>query len=83
MEPQKQTITGMVTQTRIAPGSKSDHVGVVLRTSKGDEYVLRRAAGNPFRDEVLEQLVGKTITGRGLVTGSNFIMDDWQVQKRA
>ena len=80
MQPHKQKITGTVTRTRIAPGSKSDHVGVVLRTRSGDEYVLRRAGGNPFRDEVLEDLVGKTITGSGLVSGQTLIMNDWVVK---
>jgi hypothetical protein len=81
MQPQDNQITGTVIRTKIAPGSKSDHVGVVLRTGEGDEYVLRRVGGNAFRDPALERLVGSTITGIGLVSGRNFIMKDWTVKK--
>jgi hypothetical protein len=75
-------ITGTVLRAEIAPGSKSEHVGVVLRTDAGDEYVLRRAGGNAFSDEVLEGLVGKTISGSGLVAGRTFILDDWEAKER-
>jgi hypothetical protein len=74
-------ITGTVKQSRIAAGSKSEHVGVVLRTPEGDEYVLRRVGGNAFRDPVLEKLVGQTITGTGLLAGNSFIMRRWRVQR--
>jgi hypothetical protein len=74
-------VTGTVKQSRIAAGSKSEHVGIVLRTPEGDEYLLRRMGGNAFRDPVLEKLVGKTITGTGLVAGNSFIMQRWKVQR--
>jgi hypothetical protein len=80
MEPRRRRITGTVVRAQIASGSKSEHVGVVLRTAKGDEYVLRRRGGNPFRDDVLERLVGTTITGEGLVTNKNFIMDEFSMK---
>jgi len=81
MAAQDRRLTGTVTRTRIAPGSKSDRVGVVLRTADGDEYVLRRVGGNAFRDEAIEALLGATITGTGLVTDHTFIMKDWTVTK--
>jgi hypothetical protein len=81
MEAEQRRITGTVARAQIAPGSKSDRVGVVLRTQKGDEYVLRRMGGNAFRDEALDQLVGATITATGLVAGQTFIMKDWTVEK--
>jgi hypothetical protein len=80
MQPQTKRLTGTVERKRIAAGSKSDHVGVVLRTERGGEYVLRRSGGNPFRDEALEELVGKKITGDGFVAGQTFIMKDWKVK---
>ncbi len=83
MEPKRRRITGTVARAQIAPGSKSEHLGVVLRTTTGDEYVLRRRGGNAFRDDVLERLVGATITGEGLVTNRNFIMDEFSVKKDA
>ena len=79
MQPRTQRLTGTVARTRIAPGSKSDHVGVVLRTD-GGEYILQRSGGNPFRDDALEGLVGKKITGDGFLTGQTFIMKDWTVK---
>ena len=82
MQPKKRNITGTVTRARIAKGSKSDHVGVLLRTQDGEEYVLRRTGGNAFRDEVLDNLAGKTITGSGLVAGQTLIMNDWVVKPR-
>jgi hypothetical protein len=81
MEAEQRQITGTVARAQIAPGSKSDRVGVVLRTQKGDEYVLRRMGGNAFRDEALDELVGATITATGLVAGQTFIMKDWTVEK--
>ena len=54
MAPRRRRITGKVERALIAPRSKSQHVGVVLRTAAGDEYVLRRRGGNAFHDAVLE-----------------------------
>jgi hypothetical protein len=70
-----------VTQARISPGSKSEHWGLVLRTARGDEFILRRAGGNAFCDETLDALVGAKITGTGIVAGQTFIMHDWTVTK--
>jgi hypothetical protein len=81
MQPQMRKIAGTVTQARISPGSKSEHRGVVLRTARGDEFILRRTGGNAFRDETLEALVGTTIIGTGIVAGQTFIMQDWTVTK--
>jgi hypothetical protein len=83
MKPRRRRITGTVTRMLIAPGSKSEHVGVVLRTAGGDEYELRRRGGNAFRDAVLERLVGATITGLGIVTGRDYIMDEFTEAKGA
>jgi hypothetical protein len=79
MAPRRRRITGKVERALIAPRSKSQHVGVVLRTAKGDEYVLRRRGGNAFHDAVLERLVGATITGLGSVANRHFIMDEFTV----
>jgi hypothetical protein len=81
MQPETRKIIGTVMQALISPGSKSEHRGVVLRTARGDELILRRAGGNAFRDETLEALVGTTITGTGIVVGQTFIMQEWTVTK--
>jgi hypothetical protein len=68
---------GEVLQKRVSPGSKSDRVAVLLKTSDG-ELVLRRKGGNPFKDEVLEGLVGKRIAATGsVVAGKTLILHDW------
>ena len=83
MEPERATITGKVSRQRIAAGSKSDRVGVVLRDGAGRTYALRRAGGNPFSDAKLDELVGQTITGTGIVSSGSFIMDSWSVERAA
>ncbi len=79
---QQRRITGTVSRAPVAIGSKSERVAVVLRTEAGEQHILRRAGGHAFRDQVLEELVGKTITGSGLVTGQTFIMDQWTIEDR-
>ncbi len=81
MDPERATITGKVSRRRIAAGSKSDRVGVTLDDGAGHVFALRRAGGNPFRDGTLEELVGKTITGSGTVSGRSFIMDSWKIDR--
>lgn len=80
MQSHKQTITGTVTQELISPGSKSEHLGLILRTTLGQKLILRRTGSNAFRDEVLEALLDKTIIGTGIVAGQTFIMQDWKVK---
>jgi hypothetical protein len=80
MASERATITGKISRRRIAAGSKSDRVGVVLDAGAGHVYALRRAGGNPFSDAALDKLVGKTITGTGIVSGRRFIMDSWSVE---
>lgn len=69
-------LTGRVTKKLFAAGSKSEHEAVTLVTDKG-EYILRRRGGNPFFDQELESLVGKTIRCTGDLTDYTFLMDDW------
>lgn len=80
MDPERAAITGKVLRQRIAPGSKSDRIGAVLKDAAGHTYALRRAGANPFSDAAIDELVGKTITGKGIVSGGSFIMDSWSVE---
>jgi hypothetical protein len=66
----------------VATGSKSERVAVVLRTKAGEQHILRRTGGHAFRDQVLEALVGKTVTATGVVTGQTFILEKWTVEDR-
>lgn len=61
-----------------APGSKSEHEALMLRTPEG-EALLRRAGGNAFRDEILLGLVGHRIRGTGRKTETAIILDEWEV----
>ena len=83
METERVTISGNVKRQRIAAGTKSDRVGVVLDDGAGRTYALRRAGGNPFSDPTMDDLVGKATTGTGIVAGDNFIMDGWDVGPKA
>lgn len=69
-------LNGCVTKKLFAAGTKSEREAVVLTTAEG-EYVLRRKGGNPFFDEVLENLVGKRIRCEGDLTGYTFLMNRW------
>jgi hypothetical protein len=73
-------LSGRVVKAQFATGSKSEHEAVFLHSDKG-RFVLRRPGANPFFDPELEQLVGKTIKGKGEVTGSTFLMSDWNELK--
>lgn len=68
---------GKVIKSHIAAGSKSERDAVCLEID-GRQYVLRRKRGNPFYDEELEKLVGKTIRAAGdIVGGYVLLMSDW------
>jgi hypothetical protein len=77
---QDQTYAGSVVQKRVSPGSKSDRVAVLLKTH-GQELILRRKDGNPFKDEVLEGLVGKRIEATGILAGKTLIMKGWEEEQ--
>ena len=69
-------LTGQVIKKPFGVGSKSEHMAVQIVTAEG-EYVLRRRGGNPFRDEELEKLVGKTISAEGEIMNYTFLMTGW------
>jgi len=69
---------GEVVRHAVARGSKSARAAVLLRTA-GREYLLRRQGGHPFRDPVLDALVGHTIAGEGTLHDHVLIMESWRV----
>jgi hypothetical protein len=69
-------LTGRVERQRLAAGSKSDHLGMVLVTSQGERHVLRLLGGNPFREPALEALEGRTVTLSGHLRESFFLLDN-------
>jgi hypothetical protein len=81
MEAANRRITGTVARARIAPGSKSERVGIVLRAADGEEFALRRLGGNAFQDDALDKLVGTRITATGRLLDNTFIITDWTVER--
>ena len=69
---------GHVTKKLLYAGTKSEHEGIVLKSSQG-EFKLRRKGGNPFWDEAIAYLEGKEIEGEGVIRKNQFIMDHWEV----
>jgi hypothetical protein len=69
---------GRVVVQSVARGSKSERTAVMLKTPQQD-YVLRREGGNPFRDPELDDLVGHTIEGEGILHDYVLIMSKWRI----
>ena len=74
-------LTGRVITHLTARGSKSERQAVFLETDDKGSYLLRRRGGNPFFDPVLQELVGKTIHCKGILTEHTFIISDWSEVK--
>jgi len=60
-------LKGKVILEKFAEGSKSEHEAVFLDTGE-ERYRLKKRGGNPFHDDSLHLLVGKTINAEGIVT---------------
>ena len=60
-------LKGTVVEGSFGKGSKSEHNAVYLDTGE-KKYRLKRRGGNPFYDESLHRLVGKTIAAEGTLT---------------
>ena len=60
-------LKGMVVEGDFGKGSKSEHKALYLDTGK-NKYRLKRIGGNPFYDETLHNLKGKTISAEGNLT---------------
>jgi hypothetical protein len=72
------TLKGKVIKKTFAKGSKSEHEAVYIDT--GDKtYKLKRAGGNPFFDQALEDLVGKQITATGKLDDYLFVFKEMKV----
>jgi len=60
-------LKGKVVEVSFGKGSKSEHNAVYLDTGE-NKYRLKRIGGNPFYDETLHNLIGKTIEAEGKLT---------------
>lgn len=64
---EKTKLIGKVVIQKFGEGSKSEHDAVYLDTGK-KRYKLKKKGGNPFHDDSLHDLVGKTIEAEGNIT---------------
>lgn len=70
--------SGVVVMERVSPGSKSERMAVQL--DMGDtKLLLRRPGVRSYRDETLENLVGKYVTCHGLKRGSRLYLRHWEL----
>jgi hypothetical protein len=73
-------VFGKVERGPFAVGSKSDRETTFINTDKG-RFVLRLRDGDPFRDPAFDNVIGKTIRAKGVVTGYTFLVSDWMELK--
>ena len=72
-------LRGTVIRRTFGRGSKSEHPAILLETPEGT-FRLRRPDGNPFRDPVLDELVGRDIAAEGTLDDAVFLLSSWTVQ---
>lgn len=72
-------LEGRVERRLLGEGSKSEHAGIVLVTDAGEVWKLRRIGANPFRDPVLDGLVGQRMAAEGHAEGASYFFAQWQV----
>ncbi len=67
---------GHVERAMYAPGSKSEHVALLLVTETGERFELRRRGATPFHeDPVLATLVGARVEVEGSVYRDVLLFD--------
>jgi hypothetical protein len=71
-------VEGKVERRVVARGSKSERRAVVLTTSAGETFVLRRKGGPALGDRDLDSLVGHSIAAEGVATSGTLIMNRWR-----
>ncbi|MDH0864946.1 hypothetical protein [Mitsuaria sp. GD03876] len=69
-----ETLRGRVVRDRVATGSKSEHVAMLLALPDDTRVPLRRAGGNPFHDPVLAALEGQVLIVEGERRASYFLV---------
>jgi hypothetical protein len=79
MEMETRSLEGKVVQETVSQGSKSERQAIVLHSTDGKDYVLRRQGGPAFVDPGLEPLVGHSIKADGLVVDQLFVLQNWEL----
>ncbi|MBC9914230.1 hypothetical protein [Chitinophaga varians] len=70
-------LTGRLVLRTFGQRSKSEHLGVYFVTDQGD-YLIRPASANPFMNNPLMKLAGKTITAEGYIVDYVFLASSWK-----
>lgn len=73
-------LNGTVYLKRSSTGSKSEHIAVYLKTATGD-FALRKLGGNPFYDESLHALAGKTVTAKGILDNKLLLAKEIKIKQ--
>lgn len=71
------TVKGQLVLKTFARTTKSESLGVYLRTADGS-FLIRPAAGNPFMNNPLAELVGKYIRAEGRKSDYVFFARKWE-----
>lgn len=74
-------VTGNVVRENVDTGSKSSRPSVVLKTDDGQRYALRRHDAPAFGDSGIDDLIGSSITTRGIAIDNALIMQEWKVNE--
>ncbi|MBC9930214.1 hypothetical protein [Chitinophaga qingshengii] len=69
-------LTGRLVLRTFGQRSKSEHLGVYLVCDQ-KEYLIRPAGANPFMNNPLMKLAGKTITAEGYIVDYVFLARSW------
>jgi len=66
---QIERVKGRATVATVRRGTGSEHTGVVLETSTGEQLILVRLGSNPFDDPATRELAGRTLEVEGYRLG--------------
>lgn len=77
--PQVEELQGRVTAKRVLHGTASEHTGIVLETRAGEHLRLQRVGGNPFVDDITQQMIGRLVRVTGVRLGNIFRYTDFRV----
>lgn len=70
-------IKGKIFKKIVGKNSKTEYEGLWIK-HKNNTWIVRRRGQNPFRDPVLEKLVGQTISAEGELVKNIFFINNWK-----
>ncbi len=73
-------LTGRLVLRTFGKQTKSEHLAVYLVTDQG-EYLIRPASANPFMNNPLMKLAGKTIIAEGYIVDYVFLARSWEEEE--